>query len=101
MNGRAPFRTGSVPDNGGATTVKPRSVPVYQGLCSVILFPLPLYIYTEQKKTRPMHLSMHFSKSTLFSDTARYVYYGADIRLPDVLIRFFISTNCCRVAQLD
>ena len=45
-------------------------------------------LYTEQKKKRPMHFSMHFSKSTLFSDIARYVYYGTDIRPPDAIIRF-------------
>ena len=44
----------------------------------------PIVIYTEQKMKRPMH----FSKSTLFKDIARYVYYGTDIRLPDAIIRF-------------
>ena len=59
-----------------------------------------IYIYTEQKKKRHMHFSVHFSKSTLFSDIARYVYYLTYIRLPDTLICFFISINCRRVSCL-
>ena len=42
---------------------------------------------TEQKKKRPMH----FSKSTHFSDIARYVYYVTEIRLPDALICFLFQ----------
>ena len=41
------------------------------------------FIYTEQKKKRPMHFSMRLSKSTLFSDIARYVYYVTDIHPTD------------------
>ena len=56
--------------------------------------------YTEQKKKRPMHFSMHFSKSTLFSAIARYVYYVTDIRLPDALIRFWFQPIAEELAQL-
>ena len=52
--------------------------------CSVI------NITEQKKKKRPMYFCMHFSKNTHFSDTARYVYYVTEIRLPDVLICFFL-----------
>ena len=42
----------------------------------------------KKKKKRPMHFSVHFNKSTLFSDIAKYVYYVTDSRLPDALICF-------------
>ena len=38
-----------------------------------------------------MHFSMHFSKTTLFSDIARYVYYVTDSRLQDALIHFLFQ----------
>ena len=56
---------------------------------------------TEQKKKRPMHFSMHFSKSTYFSDIARYVYYVTEIRLPDAPICFLFQPIAEEQAQLD
>ena len=40
--------------------------------------------HTEQK----IQFYMHFSKSPLFLDIARYIYYVTDIRLTDALICF-------------
>ena len=79
------------------------------------------FIYTEQKKKRPMHFSMRLSKSTLLSDIARYVYYVTDIhpmdgrtneetdvlmeKLTDIYqcmrIRSFLNFNCCIILDLD
>ena len=47
-----------------------------------ICYPLILYILSKKKK-RPMHFSMRLSKSTLFSDIARYIYYVTDIHPMD------------------
>ena len=48
-----------------------------------------------------MHFSMHFSKSTLFSDIAMYVYYVTDIRLPDALICFGFQPITEELANFD
>ena len=56
--------------------------------------------YTEKKKHH-MHFPMHFSKSTLFSDISRYVYYVTDIRLPDALICFLFQTIAEELATFD
>ena len=48
-----------------------------------------------------MHFSMHFSKSTLFSDIARHVYYVTDNRLPDALIVFLFQPIAEELARLD
>ena len=45
-------------------------------------------IYTEHKKKRHVHFSMHISKGTLLSDIASYFHYLTDIRLPDAVICF-------------
>ena len=79
------------------------------------------FIYAEQKKKRPMHFSMRLSKSTLFSDIVRYVYYVTDIhpmdgrtneetdvlmeKLTDIYqcmwVRSFLYFNCCIILDLD
>lgn len=47
-----------------------------------------------------MNFSMHFSKSTLFSNIARYVFYVTDIRLPDALIHFRLQPIAEELAKL-
>ena len=78
-------------------------------------------IFAEQKKKRPMHFSMRLSKSTLFSDIARYVFYVTHIhpmdgrtndetdvlieKLTDIYqcmwVRSFLNFNCCIILDLD
>ena len=43
---------------------------------------------------------MHFSKNTLFSDNARYIYYVTDTMATRCTNLFFILTNCRKVSQL-
>ena len=79
------------------------------------------FIYTERKKKRLIHFSIRLSKSTLFSDIARYVYYVTDIhpmdgrtneetdvlmdKLTDIYqcmwVRSFLNFNCCIILDLD
>ena len=86
-----------------------------------ICYPLILYIRTEHKKKCPMQFSMRLSKSTLFSDIARYVYYVTDIHpmdrgtneetdllmekltdiYPSMRVRSLLNFNCCIILDLD
>ena len=59
-----------------------------QNMSWFILIVLTVFNYTEQHKKRPMHFSLHFRKSAVFSDIARYDYNVRDSRLPDALICF-------------
>ena len=48
-----------------------------------------------------MHSSLHFSKSTLFLDIARYVYHVIDIEQPGAQIRFLFQLIAEELTQFD
>ena len=63
------------------------------------VYPQPMFLRNKKKEKKKR--SMHFSKRTLFSDIAKYVYYVTDISVPNALIRFLFHPVGEELAQLD